>query len=365
MHTTVPVHLGERSYPIHIGHGLLGQLGELLAQHLKGRQALLVTDTNVGPIYTGTALQSLEKAGWNAGTIELPSGEATKSPCIGIPTLRSAQRTSVRPAVGDRRTGRRRDRRPGWLCRRHFTHGIAFAQVPTSLLAMVDASVGGKVGIDHPKAKNMIGAFHQPVLVLCDLDCLDTLPDRQFRAGLAEIVKYGVILDDDFFVYLEENADAVQHHDREVFDHLVAQSCRLKAKVVEQDERETTGLRAILNYGHTFAHAFETATGYELLQHGEAVAIGMICAGRLAERMGRVSPEFNRRQESLWQRLGLPTRIPKEALDQDLIATMRRDKKAEAGRLRFVLPTRIGHVEIVSNVSETLVADVLRELAGN
>jgi 3-dehydroquinate synthase len=239
-----------------------------------------------------------------------------------------------------------------------FARGLAFFQVPTTLLAQVDSSVGGKTGINLPGAKNMVGAFWQPAGVLIDVQTLATLPDREFRAGLAEVVKYGVILDSEFFAYLEQHADEINRRDQTALMHIVARSCRLKADVVEADERETTGLRSVLNYGHTFCHALEAATGYETLLHGEAVAIGMHCAARLAERLGRVDETFVARQHALLTAFGLPVAVP-DVEASELVRFMRRDKKAVAGHLRFVLPTRIGHVELVDGVKADDVRKVL------
>jgi 3-dehydroquinate synthase len=222
-------------------------------------------------------------------------------------------------------------------------------QIPTTLLAQVDSSVGGKVGINLPGGKNMVGAFWQPRGVLIDVDTLKSLPDREYRAGLAEVVKYGVIQDAEFFTYLEENAAAVNDRDPKVLAYIVERCCRLKANVVEQDEREETGLRSILNYGHTFGHAFEAATGYEKLLHGEGVAVGMMCAARLAERMGRIDAALVERQRALLETFKLPLDVP--VVDHDeLIELMYRDKKVDRGKLRFVLPTRMGHVELVPSV---------------
>jgi 3-dehydroquinate synthase len=229
------------------------------------------------------------------------------------------------------------------------------------LLAMVDSSVGGKVGVNHPRAKNLIGAFHQPAGVWIDTAHLETLPPREYRSGLAEVVKYGVILDADLFAYLEEHADAVLARQPEAVTHLVARSCRLKADVVEKDEREETGLRAMLNYGHTFAHAFETVGGYGAWLHGEAVAAGMVCASRLAERRGLVGADVTRRQQQLLERFGLPTAPLRWPID-DLLTTMRSDKKAVAGQLRFVLPRRLGEVALFGDVPEVEVRTVLNEL---
>jgi 3-dehydroquinate synthase len=224
--------------------------------------------------------------------------------------------------------------------------------------------VGGKVGINHPSAKNLIGAFHQPHGVLIDTDCLKTLPRREYRSGLAEIVKYGVILDAPFFDWLESNAAKILEQDPEPLRHAIARSCQLKAMVVEQDEFERTGLRAALNYGHTFAHAFEALAGYGELLHGEAVSIGMVCASRLAERLGRIPAETTTRQISLLKRCELPVEIPAtlKSRGTDLVECMRLDKKSVAGKLRFILPTKLGQVELVDGVPET---DVLRVLAAS
>jgi 3-dehydroquinate synthase len=218
--------------------------------------------------------------------------------------------------------------------------------------------VGGKVGINLPAAKNIIGAFWQPAGVLIDLDVLTTLPEREYRSGLAEVVKYGVILDADFFAFLESHVAGLLARDPDVLLHIVTRSCRLKADVVEQDEREETGLRAVLNYGHTFCHAIETVTGYGQFLHGEAVAIGMVCAARLAEQLDRVDAAFGERQRHLLEQLGLPTVIGD--LDRgQLLAAMQRDKKTEHGQLRFVLPSRLGHVELVDGVPRPFVEKAL------
>jgi 3-dehydroquinate synthase len=231
-------------------------------------------------------------------------------------------------------------------------------QVPTTLLAHVDSSVGGKTGVNLPRAKNMVGSFWQPAGVLIDTDTLATLPDREYRAGLAEVVKYGVILDADFFAYLEANAQKITARDAVVLEYLIERSCRLKADVVEQDEREETGIRAVLNYGHTFCHAIEAETGYGQLLHGEAVSIGMTCAARLAQKLGRIDAAFVARQQALLLALGLPVDVP--AVDHDaLLAAMQRDKKVEHGQLRFVLPVEMGCVELVGNVDPQDVRDAL------
>ncbi|MCA9051229.1 MAG: 3-dehydroquinate synthase, partial [Planctomycetaceae bacterium] len=234
-----------------------------------------------------------------------------------------------------------------------YARGLRFIQVPTTLLAQVDSSVGGKTGINHPKGKNLIGAFHQPVGVLVDTDVLKTLPDREYRSGLAEVVKYGVILDEPFFAWLETNVAGINARAPEVLQHIVARSCELKAQVVKEDEFETTGLRAILNYGHTFAHAFEALAGYGALLHGEAVSIGMCCAARLAERLGRISNDIVVRQQRLLEAVKLPVHVPKDlhSRPQQIVDCMMLDKKTVAGNLKFILPDRIGHVESVSGIA--------------
>src|SRR5262249_14742464 len=229
-----------------------------------------------------------------------------------------------------------------------FARGLPLLMVPTTLLAMVDSSVGGKVGVNHPKAKNLIGSFHQPIGVWIDIATLNNLPDREFRSGLAEVVKYGVILDPELFAYLEKNAEAILERDQESLSHIIARCCRLKADVVEKDEREETGLRAILNYGHTFAHAFETVAGYGRWLHGEAVSVGMICASRLAGRLGMIPSDLTQRQQNLFTRFGLPTAPGRLPVD-DLIAVMRQDKKSRDGKLRLVLPKQLGEVELFDN----------------
>jgi 3-dehydroquinate synthase len=244
-----------------------------------------------------------------------------------------------------------------------YARGVPFIQVPTTLLADVDSSVGGKVGVNHPQAKNLIGAFHQPLGVVIDTAVLDTLPDREYRAGLAEVVKYGVILDAAFFEFLEAHVGELSAREPRAVREAIARSCRLKADVVEQDEQELTGLRAALNYGHTFAHAFEALCGYGELLHGEAVAIGMLYASRLAERLGRIDASDTQRQVRLLELLCLPTQLddPAGLSAADVLVRMRLDKKSLAGRLRFVLPTRIGHVELVDDVPESDVVLVLQE----
>jgi 3-dehydroquinate synthase len=239
---------------------------------------------------------------------------------------------------------------------------VPLVMIPTTLLAQVDSAVGGKVGVNHPGAKNIIGAFHQPAAVWIDTATLRTLPDRELRCGLAEVVKYGVILDEAFFGELEDRADAILARDDAALRRIVARSCELKAAVVSRDEREETGLRAVLNFGHTIAHAIEAVAGYDgPYQHGEAVAVGMVAEARLAERIGWVGPDVVARIEGLLARLGLPTSAP--GLDAGrLRAAMGRDKKNRAGRVRFVLPRSIGRVELTDAAGEAEIGACLAAL---
>lgn len=244
-----------------------------------------------------------------------------------------------------------------------FNRGLPLVMIPTTLLAMVDSSVGGKVGINHPAGKNLIGAFHQPRGVWIDTYYLSTLPDREFRSGLTEVVKYGIILDAAFFQWLEQNADAILNKDQAALAHIITRSCQLKAQVVEQDEFETTGIRALLNFGHTLGHAVERVTGYGHLLHGEAVAIGIVFACRLAERLGMINNNITRRVSHLLHLFHLPTDVDPNLSPTELLAAMQHDKKNVAGQLRFVLPTDIGIVKSGIVIEQTIVANLLQQKA--
>ena len=367
--SSVHVNLGERSYEIRIVSDGLTELPALLPSWLdrsvyragSSRLAHIVTDRNVRR-HAAVVHDSLTRAGWSCGLSELEPGEKTKS-VNNLSTIwdaliaSKADRQTVIIAVGGGVIGDL-----AGFAAASFVRGLPFVQVPTSLLADVDSSVGGKTGINHPAAKNMLGAFHQPVGVLIDTAVLETLPAREFSAGLAEVVKYGVILDADFFTFLEQRAESINRRDPNILRQVVARCCRLKADVVEKDEFERTGLRAVLNYGHTFGHAFEALAGYGELLHGEAVAIGMLYASRLAERLGFIDAATTRRQEELLSLFGLPTQLPGDwpHTEDAVIGRMKLDKKTLGGQLRFVLPKRLGHVEIVNDVTETNVRAVLR-----
>ena len=355
---TVHVSLGERSYDIEIGADTLGASGDFVTSRATLSHAVVITDDNVQDSHARVVAESLVESGANVDVLVVEPGEETKAADITVDLWHEmfdvgADRKTIVVAVGGGVVGDL----AGFVAAT-FARGLAFVQVPTTLLAQVDSSVGGKVGINLPAAKNMVGAFWQPLGVLIDTQVLSTLPDREYRSGLAEVVKYGVILDAEFFAYLESHVGELNERDPAVLQTVIARCCRLKADVVEQDEREETGVRAVLNYGHTFCHALEAITGYGEWLHGEAVSIGMLCASRLAERLGRVDAGLTRRQETLLAALGLPVALP--AVDRDeMLAAMSRDKKVSHGQLRFVLPTRLGHVELVGDVDPLLVRGAL------
>jgi len=357
--TTTPVELGERRYTIQISSGWSAGIGAFARSSApKSELALIVTDENVDP-HAEALATALKSAGFRTSTVILQPGEETKSLAWAnelydeLAELNADRRTLV-VALGGGVIGDL-----AGFAAATYNRGLPLFMVPTTLLAMVDSSVGGKVGINHERGKNLIGAFHQPAGVAIDLDYLTTLPDREYRSGLAEVVKYGVILDAGFFEFLERSIAPILARDPAVLETVVARSCELKARVVQQDEREETGLRAKLNYGHTFAHAFEIAAGYGTWLHGEAVSAGMVCAAKLAQELGRVPGTFTARQTNLLEAFGVPTRALPEWDADEMIATMRRDKKSLSGKLRFVLPTEMGIVELVDGVDEAAVRRAL------
>ena len=350
----VEVTLPHQTYTIQIGTGILDQVAEAFSHQAGARHAVIITDRNVRPLHADSVTRSLEEAGIQSHLLVIEPGESSKSIDVagqlwGDVLATGADRTSIIVAVGGGVVGDL----AGFIAST-YARGIRLLQVPTTLLAQVDSSVGGKVGINLPSAKNMVGAFWQPCAVICDTQTLSSLPDREFSAGLAEVVKYGVILDEQFFVELEENAEAIWNRDAALLRRVVARCCELKAAVVGEDERETTGQRAVLNYGHTFCHAIESLTGYGQFLHGEAVSIGMICASRLAASMGRIDNELTERQRQLLTRFHLPVEMP--SLDPgQMMELMQHDKKVRHGQVRFVLPSRLGHVELVEDVDPDLV----------
>ncbi len=370
-HRTIRVRLAggdspdaDRSYEILIGPGATSSVGKALAA-AGAKRAVVIADAAVLEPHAAKVIATLAAAGVAAETIAVPSGEASKSvaeagrlweECARLAVDRGTQIVAVGGGViGDL---------AGFVAAT-FARGLPVWQVPTTLVAQVDSAIGGKTGINLRHGKNLVGAFWQPRGVFADTDSLATLPRREYVSGLAEVVKYGMILDAEFFAWLEANATGILARQPEPLVHVVERSAALKAHVVERDEHERTGLRAVLNYGHTFAHAFEAAAGYGTLLHGEAVSIGMAAAARLAEMLGRIGPDIVARQDRLLESLELPTDLgafqkhAPTATADDLLSIMARDKKTLDGRLRFVLPTRIGHVELVDGIDPAVVRRVL------
>lgn len=359
---TIEVVLAERGYSIEIGVGTLPGAGQFLRRRTPAARAVVITDEHVEQPHALTVADSMTAANVDVDVIVLDAGESAKCVDVALELWNKllelgVDRGTVIVAVGGGVIGDL----AGFVAAT-YARGLAYMQVPTTLLAQVDSSVGGKTGINLEGAKNIVGAFWQPLGVLIDPDVLRTLPDREYRSGLAEVVKYGMILDAEFFAYLERHAEDLAARDVSALGYAIAKSCELKALVVTQDERELTGVRAVLNYGHTFCHAFETLTGYQTLLHGEAVAMGMHCAAVLAERLGRIDRSLTERQERLLARLGLATRPPQ--LDPaDVICVMGRDKKAEQGKLRFVLPSELGRVELAAGIDPAAVRAALQDAA--
>lgn len=345
------VELGEDRYPIHIGAGLMQHLGTLVQERLpKARRALIITDTNVGPRYGGAAREALESVGITVTKAMVPAGEVSKTLAQAYSLFTSCvkaelERSSVIIALGGGVVGDL----AGFVAATYM-RGIPFVQVPTTLLAQVDSSIGGKTGVDLPEGKNLVGAFHQPSMVVADLQTLTTLPKREVSAGMAEVVKHGFIRDEEFLKYLEVHAGDVLALDMQVLEHVVEVNCRIKAGVVAEDPHEK-GLRAILNFGHTVGHAVEATAGFGQLLHGECVACGMVAATLMAENAGILTePDLQLRLERLLHRLGLPIRLPSGIDPAILMLFMYRDKKVEDGRIRWVMPVRAGEVVVTASV---------------
>ena len=352
MPKNVKVSLGNRSYSIEIGTGLLGGLGARCRKLKLGTSCLLVSDATVFSLYGRAACKSLEKSGFSVSTAVVPAGERSKSSEMLLSLYTAAlmaglDRKSFVVALGGGVVGDL----AGYLAAT-FLRGIPYVQVPTTLLAMVDSSVGGKTGINLPQGKNLVGAFHQPAHVLADLSTLATLPVRELRAGLAEVVKYGVIRDAVLFRRLEARAEDLANGDVSVLGPIIARCCEIKADVVARDEREG-GLRAILNFGHTLGHAVEQATGYRRYLHGEAVALGMVFAARVSVATVGMKAADAARVEALLSRLGLPVRHPRLAW-QKVRSAMTVDKKSAGGMPRFVLARSMGKVDWNCDVPETV-----------
>jgi len=357
----VKVNLGDRSYDIEIGTSL-GQAGEQLRGLDLGKKIALVTNPTVKKLYGQRVVDALKAAGFLVMSIEIPDGEQHKTldwanSIYTALLINGFDRKSALVALGGGVIGDLTG-----FGAATYMRGIPFIQIPTTLLAMVDSSVGGKTGVNHPMGKNMIGAFYQPMKVLMDLSVLKTLPKEELLAGLAEVIKYGVIADEALFAYLDKNRESILALDPDALTHIIRRSCEIKADVVSKDERES-GLRAILNFGHTVGHAVENAENYTM-RHGYAVAIGMVYASRLAYRTGLCDASVPERVERLIKAYGLPVNLAalsRKPSVTELMDTMQIDKKAEGGKVKFILPKKIGEVVITKEWEEGALREVLEK----
>jgi len=356
---TLTVDLGARAYPIHIGRQLLDS-GELLTRHIGSRQVMVVSNDTVAPLYLEKVMRQLSD--FDASSVILPDGEQYKT----LDTLNSIftallqsrfNRDCTLVALGGGVVGDI----TGYAAA-SYQRGVAFLQIPTTLLAQVDSSVGGKTGVNHALGKNMIGAFHQPGCVVIDSDTLDTLDDRQLSVGLAEVIKYGLIRDAGFFDWLENNMAALLARDKAALAYAIERSCAIKAEIVAADERES-GQRALLNLGHTFGHAIETGTGYGNWLHGEAVATGMLMATDLSARHGWIDDDTLQRTEQLLLQAKLPTRAPAEMNEAQFMQLMAIDKKVVDGSLRLVLLKALGEATVSGDFNPELLGETLRSAA--
>ena len=361
----VPVSLGSRSYEIKIASGLLARLGAECARLKLGHRCAVITDARVGRRYAAAALKSLAKSGFDPVLITVPAGEKSKrlamvEKCHDQLAAHRLERTSFIVALGGGVVGDL----AGFVAATYL-RGIPFVQVPTSLLAQVDSSVGGKTGVNLKSGKNLVGAFYQPRLVLCDLNTLGTLPKREFVSGLAEVIKYGIIYDALLFAQLERNLPAILRRDQATLARVVARCCEIKAEVVGQDETES-GLRAILNFGHTIGHAIENSSGYGKYLHGEAISIGQVAAARLSRAVLGFSSNEADRIQSVLVLAGLPVRMQLNSVRRrKLLNAMKLDKKVSGGEIKFVLAQKIGKVVWSQNVPDAAVETVLDEVSSS
>jgi 3-dehydroquinate synthase len=357
---TLSVALGERSYPIHIGKGLLGR-ADLLVPHLARKSAAVVTNSTVAPLFMDLVAGALAREGVDVVRIVLPDGEEHKDwrtlNVVFDALLKSGcGRDTTLVALGGGVIGDLTG-----FAAATYQRGVQYVQVPTTLLSQVDSSVGGKTAINHPLGKNMIGAFHQPRVVIADIDTLKTLPERELRSGLAEVIKHGLIRDAAFFAWIEANVERLLARDAEALEHAVLRSVAIKADIVAQDERES-GLRRVLNFGHTFGHAIEAGLGYGTWLHGEAVAAGMVMAADLSRQLGYLSDADTARIRSLLQRAGLPT-AAKGLAPARMQQLMSVDKKVKDGRIHFVLLERLGTAMTRDDIPPAAVGHTLAQLA--
>ena len=360
MKKTLHVELNENSYSIFVGTGILNQIGKCLKSNSTSTKVLIVTDTYVKNSYTPLVTESLKRSGFNVAVIDVPVGEES----ISLEQFARLQdrlvdhrldRSSTLIALGGGVVGDL-----AGFAAAVYMRGIPYVQIPTTLQAQVDASVGGKTAINHPKGKNLIGAFHQPRLVLIDVDTLKTLPQRDIQAGLIEVIKMGVIRDELLFTMAEENLDAIWNADAETLMDIIARACANKADIVAKDEKESR-LRMVLNYGHTFGHALEALTHYKKYRHGEAISIGMNCAARLALNLEMLSEADFHRQNELLVRTKLPLTFPSDLSPEAICEMMYFDKKTLDGKLQLILPTQIGEVVIRDDVTDTQIIQAISQ----
>lgn len=364
MTSVIKVDIPGNSYEITVAPGSLDQLGEQMAGLKLGKKVLLVSNPMIFKHYGERAIASLKNASFDVVHYNLPPGERYKTlnsiqKIYDVALEHRLERSSTMVALGGGVVGDMTGFAAAtWL------RGINVVQVPTSLLAMVDSSVGGKTGVNHPQGKNLIGAFHQPSLVLIDPEVLKTLPTAEFRAGMAEVIKYGVIWDAELFTQLEasKHLDQLRYVKSDLINYILTHSCQAKADVVSKDEKES-GLRAILNYGHTIGHAVESLTNYRLFKHGEAVGIGMIAAGEIAVKLGLWEKSDTERQNALIKKAALPTKLPADLDITAIIDALQLDKKVKSGKVRFVLPTQIGEVKVTDEVPMDTIKQVLEKMA--
>ena len=357
----INVNLGENSYQIYIDYHHLPQLGILMRELKLGEKVAVVTDSRVGSLYAEKVMAVLRENGYRPFLITIPEGEEYKSRSSAADIYeklirQKMERRSPILALGGGVIGDL----TGFVAAT-FLRGVPFLQIPTTLMAQVDSSVGGKVAVNHPRGKNLIGCFYQPRLVFMELDFLSTLASQEFASGLAEVVKCGLIADRSFFEYLERNRLSVRHREPAAIRQVVKRCCEIKSKIVEKDEKEEIGLRTILNYGHTLGHALETVTSYRTYLHGESVALGIVFASRLSLRLGLLNEKEQERVISLLQDFVLPVQLPKIEVDS-LLKAMEYDKKVVSGKIQFVLTKGIGHAIISTEISLDLIRELLSDI---
>jgi len=356
---TIRVELGERSYDIVLGTGVLKKIGNSLKSFGLSPKIAIVSNPTVFSLHGKLVVNAVRKAGFDAITISIPDGEEYKNllwlqHIYNELLMHKLDRSSALIALGGGVIGDITG-----FAASTYMRGISYIQVPTTLLAQVDSSIGGKTGVNHELGKNMIGTFWQPRLVWIDVETLRTLPEREWVAGLAEIIKYGVIYDEDLFRMLEEKKDKILSLDRNVLTHIIKRSCEIKADVVSKDERES-GVRSILNFGHTIGHAIETATDYKRYLHGEAVALGMCLEAELSQKLKFIDKKAVLRIRKLADSFGLPSVLPADIDIDHILSSMQLDKKAVAGALKFILPERIGRVRIHKGITEKVIKRLLK-----